>query len=220
MDELHQGGFMTSEDGGEVYLLAQDTMQMKDCLSPTAPPILHTLASIQDRLGWDNFVGGRISTVFMAAVKPQLSSGKYKRSPEKWSATLSKKLLELTHKQWLFRNSHVHYEKSEGLTTHEHEEIFDKVKQLLWTDPAELLGKHKYLLEEDFHQLGEGSSGARQVWIGSMESALRAASFVKAGNQLRGNPGIHIPADAYLNVIRPSSAGRLVYQRRRMRARM
>ena len=39
------------------YLLAQDTKRMVDCV-PTHTPDLLTLAEIQDRLGWDNFVEG------------------------------------------------------------------------------------------------------------------------------------------------------------------
>ena len=63
--------------------------------------------------------------------------------------------------------------------------------------------------------MGEGSSGARQQWIESMESALKAAAFVKSGRQCRGNPGIFVPAQAYTRVIRPSSDGSYVYRRRK-----
>ena len=67
----------------------------------------------------------------------------------------------------------------------------------MWTDPSELLGKHQYLLEEDFAQLGEGSAGGRQHWFASVESALAAADHVPARNfggilvhlRLRGIPG-------------------------------
>ena len=48
----------------------------------------------------------------------------------------------------------------------------------MYTDPQELLPKHKYLLEEDFASLGEGSSLAREYWVVSMEAALAAATHV------------------------------------------
>ena len=202
------------------YLLAQDTKLMAECLADTASPILHTLADVQDRLGWDNFVEGRVSTVFIAAVKPQLSAGRFKRSAEKWCSQLSSKLLSLTHSQWLFRNSHVHFRKLGGLTTKQHEDIFDGVINLMGRDPEELLPKHRYLLQEDFHQLGKGSSGTRQVWIQSMESALKTAALVHSGGQYRGNLGHYVPAVAYNNVIRSDSTGRCVYRRSRRRARV
>ena len=41
------------------------------------------------------------------------------------------KLLQLTHKQWLFWNSHVNHKKIEGMTTAQHEQIFGKVKSMI-----------------------------------------------------------------------------------------
>ena len=144
------------------YLLTQDTKTMKECLSGHSS-ILRTLAEVHDRLGWDNFVEGRISTTFLEAVRPALSDGRRSRlTPERWCHTLMTKLLQLTHKHWLFRNSHVNHKKMEGMTTAQQEQIFDKVKSMMWTDPADMLAKHRYLLEEDFQLLGEGTSGERQ----------------------------------------------------------
>ena len=199
------------------YLLAQSTKLWVEYLDESSPAILHTLADIQDRLGWGNFVEGRVSKVFMTAVCPQLMTGRRNMTPEpeRWCSIFISKLLSLTHKQWLFRNSHVHYKKLEGLTPQEHEEIFSKVRELMWTDPADLLARHQHLLEGDFRQLGEGSSGVRQQWIESMESALKAAALVKTGRQFRGNPGIFVPAQTYTNIIRPSADGTYVYRRKR-----
>jgi hypothetical protein len=170
------------------YLLAQDSKPMVACVASHSP-MLQSLAEVQDKLGWDNFVEGRISTCFVEAVRQDLEKHKARTTPERWCQTLVSKLLQLTHKQWLFRNSHVHYKKLEGLTAQQHEKIFDRVKELMWTDPSELLSKHKYLLEEDFQMLGETSSGQRQNWIASMESALAAAKHVRAGRETWGDPG-------------------------------
>ena len=189
-------------------------------LSPTADPstLLETLATVQDRLGWDNFIEGRIGKVFLSYVQPHLSGRRRRLSPQRWGTTFITHIISLTHKQWLFRNSHVHFKKLDGLTPAQHDEIFQRVQNLLWTDPAELLDRHKYLLEEDFHQLGAGSSGVRQNWIQSMESALKAAAIVKTGRQYRGDPGVYVPNQQYTNILRPSSDGSQVYRRCRRRA--
>ena len=89
------------------YLLGQSSTSMTYCLRGHAP-VLCTLAAVQDRLGWDNFVEGRISSVFLEAVKPALSRHQSRMTPEKWCEKLITQLLQLTHKQWLFRNSYVH----------------------------------------------------------------------------------------------------------------
>ena len=85
------------------------------------------------------------------------------------------------HKQWLFRNAHLHYKNLEGLTMADHERIYDRVLELRLTNPAKLLDQHQYLLDTDFLESGEGPTLHRQSWIASVESALASASFVSSG---------------------------------------
>ena len=172
----------------EKYLLAQDTFTWTECLRGHSP-LLSMLAEVQDKLGWDNFVAGRISNVFLEAVAPYLSNPRSCLTPAKWCQTLQSKLLQMTHKQWIFRNAHVHYKKLDGLTMAQHEDILAKVDELMWTDPSELLDKHHYLLHADFHQLTEGNAGDRLNWIAAMDSALTAATYVRDGNEYTGDPG-------------------------------
>ena len=65
------------------------------------------------------------------------------------------------------------------MTEAQHKEIFDKVKCMMWTDPAELVAKHHYLLEQDFQLLGEGTSEEQKQWIDLMELILSAADHVR-----------------------------------------
>ena len=127
------------------YLMAQSKRTMISCTHTTSP-LLQTLATVQDRLGWDNFVEGRIRKLFVEVVRVNLDSIQSRLTPEKWCMTFIRKLLHLTHKQWLFQNSHTHYKKLEGLTPAQHELIFEKVKHLMWTNPADFLDQHHHLL--------------------------------------------------------------------------
>ena len=63
----------------------------------------------------------------------------------------------ITHRQWMFRNSLVHFKKLEGMTEDQHLKIFDEVEELMTVDPMELLPKHQHLLEGDFGALGKDS---------------------------------------------------------------
>ena len=85
----------------ERYLLAQDILAWSDCLRGHSP-LLSALAEAQDKLGWDNFVAGRISRMFLEVVAPYLSAPRSCLTPAKWCQTLQSKLLQLTHKQWIF----------------------------------------------------------------------------------------------------------------------
>eukprot|EP00956_Cyclotella_meneghiniana_P023589 scaffold46165_cov127-Cyclotella_meneghiniana.AAC.2 len=83
-------------------------------------------------------------------------------------------LLNITHRQWLYCNARIHLLKAEGLTSSEHEDIFNLVKDIMLVDPADLLPRHRHLLEQDYKQLGEGSTMARKLWLQKMRSAVSA----------------------------------------------
>ena len=50
---------------------------------------------------------------------------------------------------------------------------------VLW--PQGPLDKHRYLLKEDFSELGKGFSMAQHIWIVLMEAAIEASTHVKDG---------------------------------------
>ena len=164
----------------EEYLFAQGTKQMIDCLQGPDTNF-EVLAEVTDRLGWDCLLEGRVSKVWLEVVSPMLhESGTY-LSPTRWGQQFIAQLLNITHKQWIFRNSYVHY-KIDGLSPAEHNKIFDKVEELMFTNPDDLLPCHKHLLEVDFGKLGEGSPVDRQYWIITMEAALTSAERIRSNN--------------------------------------
>ena len=164
----------------ETYLLAQGTCTMESCLSQPHSSY-KSLARMQDRLGWDCFVEGRISKAFLQIMKPCLREVG-RRSVDQWGKEFVKSLLLLTHKQWLYRNARKHIRLMDGMTEAEHLEVFARVEELIQLDPSELLPKHRYLLEDDFSRMGESSSIERKVWVLNVESALSAAAAVRNGS--------------------------------------
>ena len=168
----------------DVYMSAQGDKTMTECLSSNNSKYA-LLAEVQDRLGWDNFVEGRISTLWLDTISPFLKQAS-RKSIQQWGKSFIDSLLSLTHKQWIFRNSKVHY-KTDGLTTTQHDALETRIKDLMTTRPSALLVKDRYLLTEDFHQLGEGPAAIRQVWAASMESALGAASKNAQGALVPGS---------------------------------
>ena len=73
--------------------------------------------------------------------------------------------MHMMHKQWLFRNAHVHYTKLGGLTTGRHEDIYWQVKEMMEIDPDKLLPCHAYLLDIDFEALGEPTAGIGKLGL-------------------------------------------------------
>ena len=161
------------------YLWAQGTEQMVDCIANDSKYI--ELACTQDKLGWDNLLSGWMCTLFLDNHRQWLAGDALHYAILKWGRGLIEKLILITHRQWVFRNSHVHFKKLEGMTEVQHLKLFDDVEELMTVDPLEHLPKHWHLLEGEFGTLGENSSAARQNWIASMESAVSAAKHVYSG---------------------------------------
>ena len=139
------------------------------------------LAKFHDLLGWDNFVEGRLCKLWLELREVDISTLGLRSTAESWATGLSRRLLELTHRQLIYRNSVVHF-KVEGLTLNKHGTIMDSVERLAATDPADLLPDDRRLLSVDFDALGRGAATARRFWVAEMESAVAAAQHVSRGS--------------------------------------
>jgi hypothetical protein len=92
-----------------------------------------------------------------------------------WAKHFLRHLLSITHRQWLYHNAKIHIRKLEGKTEREHVDIIEEVRDMMLVDPdEELLPCHRHLLEQDFLQLGEGTSVNSQYWLAQMNLALLA----------------------------------------------
>jgi hypothetical protein len=90
-----------------------------------------------------------------------------------WSKKFVNFLLRITHRQWSFRNSVVHF-KIEGRTPTQHEEIIREFQELLQIDPKTLLPKYRHLYkDEDFEALGRSSPPPTNS-TGSQQPNLRS----------------------------------------------
>ncbi len=153
----------------ETYLLNQGWRSMVDCTLPTSR-FLPISADI-DNLGWDCFVEGSIPYSLIISIKQMLLRYNPQGFVEDWGANLIQSLLSLTHKQWLYWNSVVHY-VSEGLTMRQNDELQTKTYKLMRTKHSALLPRHWHFLTIDFVELGHGPAFACQVWVAGMETAI------------------------------------------------
>jgi hypothetical protein len=99
------------------------------------------LARIQDQLGWDCFVEEQILIFLVETVRPFLHDWSPRKSIMRWGVSFLKSLLSITHKQWLFRNSDVHH-IIDGLMTHQHALLNQRMHNLIQTTPKELFPMH------------------------------------------------------------------------------
>jgi hypothetical protein len=151
---------------------------MQDC-SWVEEASLCLLAILSNRLHWDCFLEGRIAREGIVFVTPLLQGTRIR--PVMWAKTLITKLLNITHKQWLYRNFCMHYSGQEGITLEQHRQILQQVFDNIHTDPGALLPRHQYLLETNPTTLGGRSTANRRVWLASLESAQSAAELSQTG---------------------------------------
>ena len=164
----------------EQYLLARGQCSMTSLLQPHSEFTL--LAQFHDRLGWDSFLEGRICVLWVEARELDVQSKGLRTTSDYWARGLIRRLLLLTHHQWIFCNAGVHHEV-EGLTQSQHEELMEKCESMVTVHPGDLLPEHRDLLRVNFEELGEGHTLGRQYWLADMESALSAADHVREGSR-------------------------------------
>ena len=99
------------------------------------------------------------------------------------------------HRQWTFCNSTVHLRGPDGLTEAQREALARKCKDLLWTDPCNLLQDGRYLRDIDFTSPGDAPAATLQIWLSEMEATRCAARNNDGDDSTEGRlSDIHIPA--------------------------
>jgi hypothetical protein len=167
----------------KTYLLSQGEVLMADCIHGTSRDLIEAAAET-DRLGWDSLLEGTISKQWLVVASSFLRrSNKFLLLPS-WSHQLINKLHNIVHKQWIYRNTFIHYRGSDGLTLTlpEHHDIVNRVEEHAFTDPKSLLPRHSFLLETDFEALGSGPSTQRLLWLANVDSAIAASVLARSGS--------------------------------------
>ncbi len=92
---------------------------MVDCVNGTNQD-LHAVAATSDRLGYDSLLEGCISKLWLIVAAPLLLRPRQYLLPSAWGQQFINKLHNIIDKQWIYRNSVIHYHGKDGLTMPEH----------------------------------------------------------------------------------------------------
>ena len=90
------------------YLYARNTATMTSFTRPRTSPRLAYLANLQDRLGFQNFVEGKICKFMVEIQRIHLEASGTWHTADLWASGLIEQLLSINHRQWLHRNAFVH----------------------------------------------------------------------------------------------------------------
>jgi hypothetical protein len=162
------------------YLLGRGLVTLDSCI-PFSEGILANLVRSTDLLGWDCFLEGRISNAWMPVAKQMLAENGSQLLAETWGKLFITKLLNIVHKQWIYRNTLIHFRGQDGLTIPEQHEICNRVEEYSTIDPESILPRHQYLFDTDFEALGSGPTSHRLLWLADMDTALSVSTLSTSG---------------------------------------
>jgi hypothetical protein len=166
------------------YLLSRGDRPMLSFCRPNSP--YTQLATVTDALGYGNFLEGRICALFLPMRQLDIERRGLRKHAAHWCNGLILQLLQITHRQWNYRNQTVNYKALDGLTETQQLEIMQHCEDVLWTDPSVLLPEDRGLLEVDFEALGDGPAIARQIWLSEMKAAMSAARIDAGPTRVTG----------------------------------
>ena len=131
-------------------------------------------ACSQDKIGWRNFVEGRISRKFYSIQHFHLAVSSLSSSylnGEDWTKKFISELLHITHSQWVYRNL-ILYDRQRGyLRLQERAAVQLQIDNLMDTNPDEVPPESKFLLEFNYDRLKSSNLEQHQYWILAMQAA-------------------------------------------------
>ncbi len=143
-------------------------------------PRMKALAISQDKIGWQTFMEGCISTHFYFIQHYHLAlSGSYLNGSD-WTKSLISKLLHITHLQWIYQNFTLHDKLCEYLHKKNLEDIRLTIKELADTASEEVPEESKFLLEVNFGDLTKSHIKNQQYWVIAIQAMITAGQRTTA----------------------------------------
>jgi hypothetical protein len=156
------------------YLGGRGEIKMSSLIDAELPERYRLLCKYQDYLGWQNMIEGRFLTYYLVLQREFLEGRDTYITAETWARGFMERLIRITHRQWLHRNAKVHFKGTDGRTLRQHEAITERIKDLLWTDPEDLLEEDRCLLAENPERLANAKAVDQEYWIASVDASIQA----------------------------------------------
>ena len=154
------------------YLLLRGELPM--CGLGDMSPRMLVIARSFDALGWDEIMHGRLPLTLRSHQQHFCALMNHRHSGDDWIKQFTRRLLDITHGQWLYRNISLHNRSSGLLLKQKQADITQAVAHLADSDPADIPEESKFLLEIDPVSLSQSPVEQKQYWVAAMAAALTA----------------------------------------------
>ncbi len=108
---------------------------------------LREVAESQDRIGWVEFLHGKVSTKFRKIQQAHCIMAGTRISGDDWITHSTRQLIEISHAQWIYRNFTLHHYTKGYLRLQTVNTIRWEVEELADTRPSKIPKESCYLLE-------------------------------------------------------------------------
>ncbi len=154
------------------------------------PLIVREFAISQDKIGWGNFIVGMISTKLLGIQDSYLQVRGSARSSERWATGLITQLLQVTHGQWIYRCTLIHYRTTGTLINQHKAKLLEEITKQLSMGAELLMEDDKFLLECNLSDIVSTNGEQQEYWLLAVQAAREASQLQ---TQARQQQGIRIP---------------------------
>jgi hypothetical protein len=138
------------------------------------PPVIREFAISQDKIGWGNFIVGMISTKLLGIQDSYLWVRCLARSSEKWATGLITQLLQVTHRQWIYRCVLVH-DCTMGTLVNQHKAmLLEEITKQLSMGAESPMEDDKFLLECNLSDFATTNGEQQEYWLLAIQAAQKA----------------------------------------------
>ena len=91
-----------------------------------------------------------------------------------WCRHFISRLLQVSHSQWVFRNTALHGAVRGTIKLQRRHEVLQEIEKLSEVDPEEVAAESRFLLEMDFSTLARAPVERQSYWVYAMKAAWKA----------------------------------------------
>ena len=130
------------------------------------------VAAAVDEIGWVDFMHGRLPTA-LHALQQEHCRLEGRISGADWMKLFVRKIINITHGQWLYRNFSLHNSSKGFLHLKRQEEVLSWITHLAECDPRDIPEDSQFLLEIEI-DAPETSLVQKEYWVAAVQAALTA----------------------------------------------
>jgi hypothetical protein len=149
------------------------------------PTVIWEYAISQDKIGWDNFIMGMVSTRLLTIQESYLRVRGSNRLVEKWATGLITQLLQVAHRQWIYRCVLVH-DRATGTMVNQHKAaLLEEITTQLLMGAESLMEDDKFLLECNLSDIVTTNGKQQEFWLLAIQAARKAGQLHAQAKQQR-----------------------------------